>query len=240
MAAETVLKSTYMDDSMDSVGTEEQGMTLYSELSTLLTKAGMHARKWLSNSPQVLKVIPSQDRKSEVDLDNDQSPSMKTLGVWWLADEDMFMFKENKPNDDMIYSKRNFLKKIATLFDPIGLLSPFTVRAKILLQDMWTAGLDWDEEMPEWLASLAQGWFSELCDLKKLHIPRCLQEKEKMVSTLHLCRFFKSAFGAVVYARYSYQDGSISTNIIAAKTKVAPSIATSIPRLELMGAVVGV
>ena len=43
-----------------------------------------------------------------------------------------------------------------------------------------------------------------------------------------------------MYARYTYQDGSISTNIIAAKTKVAPSIATSIPRLELMGAVVGV
>ena len=127
MAAETVLKSTYMDDSMDSLGTEQQGMTLYSELSTLLTKAGMHARKWLSNYPQVLKGIPLQDRKLEVDLDNDPLPSMKTLGVCWLADEDMFTFKENKPNDDMIYSKRNFLKKIATLFDPIGLLSPFTV-----------------------------------------------------------------------------------------------------------------
>ena len=108
---------------------------------------------------------------------------------------------------------------------------------------MWTAGLDWDEEMPEWLASLARGWFLELCDLKKLHIPRCLQEKEKMVNMLSLHTFVdssKSAFGAAVYARYSYQDGSISTNIIAAKTKVAPDIATSISRLELMGAVVGV
>ena len=132
-------------DSIESVGTEEQGMTLYSELSTLLTKACMHARKWLSKSPRVLKGIPSQDRKSEVDLDNDQLPSTKTLGVWWLADEDMFTFKENKPNDDMIYS--------------IGLLSPFTVQAKMLLQDMWTAGLDWDEEMPESLASLARGGF---------------------------------------------------------------------------------
>ena len=85
---------------------------------------------------------------------------------------------------------------------------------------MWTAGLDLDEEMPEWLASLARGWFSELCDLKKLHIPRCLQENEKMVNTLSLHTFVdssESAFGAVVYARYSYQDGSISTNIIAAK-----------------------
>ena len=81
VAAGTVLKSTYMDDSMDSVGTDEQGMTLYSELSTLLTKAGMHARKWLSNSQQVLKRIPLQDRKSEVDLDNDHLPSTKSLRV---------------------------------------------------------------------------------------------------------------------------------------------------------------
>ncbi|MCG8112261.1 MAG: hypothetical protein N0E59_16010, partial [Candidatus Thiodiazotropha taylori] len=124
VASETLLKSTYMDDSMDSVGTEEQGMTLYSELSSLLTKAGMHARKWLSNSPQVLEGIPSHDRKSEVDLDNGHLPSTKTLGVWWIADQDEFTFKENKPNDDMIYSKRNFLKKFAALFDLIGLLSP--------------------------------------------------------------------------------------------------------------------
>ena len=47
----------------------------------------------------------------------------------------------------MKYMKRNFLKKIATLFEPIGLLAPLTIRAKMLLQDMWTAGLDWDEEM---------------------------------------------------------------------------------------------
>ena len=243
MAAETVLKSTYMDDSMDSVETEDQGMTLYTELSTLLTKAGMHARKWLSNSSKVLKGIPPQDRKSEVDLDNDQLPSTKTLGVWWLADQDIFTFKENKPDDDMIYTKRNFLKKIATLFDPLGLLSPFTVRAKMLLQDMWTTGLDWDEEMPESLVQSARGWFSELCDLKKLQITRCLQEKEKIVDTLSLHTFVdssESAYGAVVYARYDYQDGSISANIIAAKTKIAPSLAMSIPRLELMGAVVGV
>ena len=193
MAAETVLKSTYMDDSMDSVETEDQGMTLYTELSTLLTKAGMHARKWLSNSSKVLKGIPPQDRKSEVDLDNDQLPSTKTLGVWWLADQDIFTFKENKPDDDMIYTKRNFLKKIATLFDPLGLLSPFTVRAKMLLQDMWTTGLDWDEEMPESLVQSARGWFSELCDLKKLQITRCLQEKEKIIDTLssYLCRFVR-------------------------------------------------
>ena len=50
----------------------------------------------------------------------------------------------------------------------------------------------------------------------------------------------ESAYGAVVYARCQYEDGSVSTNIVAAKTHVSPIIATSIPRLELMGAIVGV
>ena len=90
----------------------------------------MHARKWLSNAHRIIQEIPQRDRKAEVDLDTEHLPSAKTLGVWWLADE------ENAPDNNMKYTKRNFLKKIATLFDPIGLLAPFTIRAKMLLQDM--------------------------------------------------------------------------------------------------------
>ena len=112
---------------MDSVQDEEQGIRLYRQLSCLLSKAGMHARKWLSNSPTVLSEVPIQDRKSEVDLDRDQLPCAKTLGVWWLAKEDIFIFREHVPESDMQYTKRNFLKKIATLFDPIGFLAPFTI-----------------------------------------------------------------------------------------------------------------
>ena len=92
MAAETVLRSTYMDDSMDSVMNEDEGIELHRQLSQLLTQAGMHARKWLSNSSKVLKDIPLQDCKDEVDLDNEYLPCTKTLGVWWLADRDVFTF----------------------------------------------------------------------------------------------------------------------------------------------------
>ena len=44
-AAETILKSTYMDDSMDSFMSESEGITLYKQLSELWDKAGMHAHK---------------------------------------------------------------------------------------------------------------------------------------------------------------------------------------------------
>ena len=124
----------------------------------------------------------------------------------------------------------------------MGLLAPFTIRAKMLLQDMWTTGLEWDEEMGESLKSIARDWFSELHVLNTLQIPRCLQEKAMPVNDLSLHTFVdasENAYGAVVYARYIYRYGSVSTNIVAAKTSVAPNITTNIPRLELMGAVVG-
>ncbi|MCG8034838.1 MAG: DUF1759 domain-containing protein, partial [Candidatus Thiodiazotropha taylori] len=243
MAAETVLRSTYMDDSMDSVENEDQGIELHRQLSQLLVQAGMHARKWLSNSPRVLKEVPLQDRKAEVDLDTGYLPSAKTLGVWWLANQDVFTFKENIPGDEMSYTKRNFLKKIATLFDPIGFLAPFTVRAKILLQQMWMAGLGWDEVLGEPLISSARTWFHELSDLTRLRIPRCLIVKDKRILNVSLHTFTdasEDAYGAVSYIRYTYADWKTSTHIVAAKTRVAPITATSIPRLELMGAVIGV
>ena len=243
LAAETVLRSTYMDDSMDSVVNEDQGIELHKQLSQLLRQAGIHARKWLSNSTRVLRDISLQDRKAEVDLDADYLPSTKTLGVWWLSDQDVFTFRENAPSSDVKYTKRNFLKQIATLFDPIGFLAPFTIRAKMLLQQMWMAGLDWDEELTELLTNAARAWFSELRELTLLQIPQCLLVGGKQIDNVSLHTLVdasEDAFGAVAYVRYSYQDGTISTNIVAAKTRVAPIIATSIPRLELMGAVIGV
>ena len=195
------------------------------------------------HSSRILAEIPAQDRKAEVDLDRDQLPSTKTLGVWWLASQDMFVFKENAPDKKMMYTKRNYLRKIATLFDPIGLLAPFTIRAKILLQEMWTSGVEWDDELTEPLVSDARAWFRELSDLRELQIPRRLVKKgmpSEETSFYTLVDASEDDCGAVVYARITYMDGSVSVNMVAAKTRVSPILATSIPRLELMAAVVGV
>ena len=84
LVAETVLRSTYMDDSMDSVVNEDQGIELHRQLSQLLTQAGMHARKWLSNLPRVLRDIPLLDRRAEVDLEFPLAFDAGWLqGHWW-------------------------------------------------------------------------------------------------------------------------------------------------------------
>ena len=150
---------------MDSVIDDSQGIKLYKQLDELWSKAGMHARKWLSNSSQVLGKIPIKDRASEVDINKDPLPTVKTLGITWLPEQDVFTFKANPPEENFQLTKRNFLKRIASLFDPVGFLAPFIIRAKVMMLEMWVAGLEWDELCPRELVHKSQEWF---CELKKL------------------------------------------------------------------------
>ena len=109
----------------------------------------MHARKWLSNSPEVLSAIPLEDRASEIDLDSGELPTVKTLGILWRAKKDIFSFHSSPPEENQIITKRSFLRTTATLFDPLGFLAPFIIRAKVVMQEIWRKGFDWDEELDE-------------------------------------------------------------------------------------------
>ena len=242
MASETILKSTYMDDSMDSVEDDNQGIQLYQQLSKLWEEAGMRTHKWLSNSEVVLSHIPLSDRVYEVDLDSDPLPSVKTLGIMWRALEDVFTFVSNFADQECEWTKRIFLSKIATLFDPLGLMAPFLIRAKMLMQEVWVHGLEWDEKFPQELSAKVTKWFTELSMLSDIRVPRCLQVKRETKSVkLHtFVDASQEAYGAAVYIRVENCDGSPSLHLVASKTKVAPLQSISIPRLELMSAVLGI
>ena len=205
-ASETILKSTYMDDSMDSVLNEVEGINLYKELSELWKLAGMHTHKWLSNSSAVMNEIPIQDRACKLEFNENSSFSVKTLDILWIAAEDNFTFKFKGIDQVFKFTKRDFLKRIATLFDPLGFLSPFTVRAKILMQEIWIAGTDWDDPLLDETNRKVQMWFGELEELQRIKVPRSLQRRDAVKSTsLHtFVDASKSAYGGVVYVRTKY------------------------------------
>ena len=136
------MKSTYMYESMDSAKDETEGVELYKQLSELWRKAGMQTHKWFSNSLKVLENIPPQYSATEVNFDDEVSP-VKTLGVLWLATDDVFYYIKSYCVVEKIQpTKRNYLKRIATLFDLLSMLSPFVSRAKVLIQEVWVCGLD--------------------------------------------------------------------------------------------------
>lgn len=66
---------------MDSVANDDQGVRLYKELNELWSKVGMQVHKWLTNSPKVLKRIPTESRASVVHYTSTWAPMVKTLGV---------------------------------------------------------------------------------------------------------------------------------------------------------------
>ena len=157
-----------MDDSIVSVLTDEQGIDLYQQLSRIWEKVGMHTHKWLSNSPVVLNKIPPEDRVYKINLDDNKLPAIKTLGIIWLAEEDVFSFELQVIERKFEPTKHNFLKKIATLFYSLGFLSSFMIRAKIMMQDIWIHGLDWDDPLPKEISTKIVLWFAELVLLPEI------------------------------------------------------------------------
>lgn len=133
MVVEIVLKFIYMDDSMDLVFIEEDGVKFYRQLLVLWEKVGMYVRKWLLNLVGVLQYILLEDVVFEVDLYDNSLLFVKIFGVLWKVKDDIFIFKVSLLEDDFIYIKWNFLWKIVMLFDFLGFLGLYIIRVKVFL-----------------------------------------------------------------------------------------------------------
>lgn len=139
----------YVDDVLDSCETVESAQHLHRQLSALLAMAGFKLRKWSTSEPAVIEDVPKEDRLPTLELDKDDLPKTKTLGVMWEAERDVSTFQVQQPLvDNKAPTKRNVLSAISSLFDPLQFLAPFTVRAKVLMQEIWMAGFHWDDELP--------------------------------------------------------------------------------------------
>ena len=109
------------------------------------------------------------------------------------------------------------------------------VKAKLSMQKAWLDALEWDEGLPSEQREQWKTWFSELPLLEEIKIPRCLKDTSKKESSITLHTFSDAA----VYSGHKFDDGSVTTRLIASKTRLAPFKTVSFPTLELMGAVIG-
>ena len=63
-----------------------------------------------------------------------------------------------------MYTKREVVSLAAKIFDPIGLIAPFSVRSKLILQSLWTKGVGWNEEIPMEVSLKWNQWVQELLE----------------------------------------------------------------------------
>ena len=100
--SEEVVKSVqgdfYVDDLLKAVETPSKAISLAHELMALLDKGGFRLTKWTSNSREVLASIPEDKRaRPTVNLDLDELPIERVLGILWNVEKDVFQFEVFKP-----------------------------------------------------------------------------------------------------------------------------------------------
>ena len=144
-AARTIKDNIYMDDILDSVNTKEEAKKLTSDVDRILEMGNFKVKSWLSNKD----LNGRNTETNEIKVPQGQTEA-KVLGVSWNCQEGVLKYKfeiEAVLNLTDL-TKRAILSQIARIYAPIGFVSPFLVRAKIKLQELWEEGVDWDDELP--------------------------------------------------------------------------------------------
>ena len=134
------------------------------------------------------------------------------------------------------------LRVSAKIFDPLGLLSPFSIYIKIIFQQLCLDRKGWDENFDGEYFRIWKNLDKELKTLNGIRVPRCCVTPGKPILYNELHGFSdasEKAYAAVVYLRTVYYDGeTVTTRIVAAKNRVIPLKKQTIPRLELLGATI--
>lgn len=135
---------------------DQAAIKLHLECLKLMEKGGFVLAKWASNSSTVMKNIPLENRAPNTVISSDMladeekmSDLLKALGVGWNTRKDVFLFEARdclvKLEDSM--TKRSLISLYARLFDPMGLIAPFLIKPKVLFQELWSRGMQWDEKL---------------------------------------------------------------------------------------------
>lgn len=121
-----------MDDFLSGADTIEKTKQIYKDVSQILQKGGLLLRKWSSNEVTMFEDFKVENASNTHQFSKEAS--QKTLGVIWKPSTDTltYLVKVEKHN----VTKRTILAITAQIFDPLGLLGPITIIAKIIIQKL--------------------------------------------------------------------------------------------------------
>ena len=256
----------FVDDLAGGANSVEEGFQLFESSKEILKTGGFNLRKWKTNNSTLLKLIQNDENDGEtesepkriqeedgsfvnetfgINLNSSENMKTKILGLNWDIEKDEFYLDFNeliKFANSLPHTKRSVLSLAAKMYDPLGFLTPFTVQLKEMFQKLCTQGVNWDDELQGDIRSKFNFMIFDMQRLHDVKIPRCLFEgngAKPIEFELHGFSDASSiAYGACVYLTSKYDDGSKSANLIASKTRIAPIKEQTMPRLELLGALI--
>jgi hypothetical protein len=168
IASQILQCDTFVDDIFTGADSVSSALNSQKQLNDLLSSGKFELRKWASNTPEVVNAVPeaAQSKSPSVHFDDECDTGIKVLGLHWDPQHDHFRYAirclDVKP------TKRNVLSEIARIFDPLGVLAPVTFLTKHLMQQLWTAGIGWDDVIPPKAHAIWQQYRDQLPCLQKL------------------------------------------------------------------------
>jgi transposase InsO family protein len=235
-----ILNSFYVDDCLHSAESEEQLVVDALGTRDALLRGGFRLTKFVSNATDLLTRLPSDECVSE---GRDFSHDPKVLGIRWNVDADEFYFQIDF-EIDRDRTKRDALRILSSIYDPLGLLAPFVLPGKLILQEAVRLKLAWTDILPDPLLKSWKDWLHCLTVVvQDFRVPRCIKPCLSNYCVCELHAFSDAserALGCCVFLRCIDRFGFIQVSLVCSKGRLAPIKSMSIPRLELDAAVMSV
>ena len=228
MAGREFRDKFYVDNYLNTYDRECDLIRNQPTLNELMNEAHMPLQEWVSSS------------KLFHFMYNTAPPATQNfLGLEWdpRLDQLQIVPSEKLMNEvSWKFSKCNALVLISSLFDPLGLLSPLSIRGRIFMQSLWKIKVNWDEPLSEEYVKALTDILREFQHASEFTFPRRVIFE---VSELHVFVDASSkAYGAVAYVA---DTNTRNSNILVSKARVAPCQASrlNIPKLELTATLIG-
>ncbi|XP_076395364.1 uncharacterized protein LOC143265692 [Megachile rotundata] len=251
-AVRSIINDSYMDDFLSSRRTVREAAELVRDVIAINARANFAMHGWASNKAEALRnSVDHGQRLEQGDTRLGDRGGERVLGLFWDTQNDELKFNvelKNIPKEILLGekkpTKREFLRVIMSVFDPLGILAPFTLKSKIIMQEIWRSGINWDDPLREEDFVRWRKWVSMIDRVKECRMPRCygVTESRESEAQLHVfCDASLTAYAAVAYLRFENENESESAHVslIMAKSRVAPLKPLTIPRLELQAALMG-
>ena len=203
----------------------------------MFAKGGFKLHKWHSNISSLEN--NSSENNNELtyakQLFNNQQNCTKILGLVWDKKKDQISANVPKYQNKLV-TKRNILSYIASIYDPLGFISPSHVIGKLIYRELCEEGVSWDSEVSKRLKTRFEKWAKDISCIKT-EIPRSIPLNIESVTSLDLHVFGDASVLANCAAVYAVitQPNSINQGLVTSKSRISKKNLT-IPRLKLVSA----
>ena len=221
--AEHIHRDIYVDNLITGAQTVMKAHQLYNEGKQMFSTASMNLREWASNSEELMRLIPAQDRADVSGL--------KVLGISWNLKDDLLSIPGPSSSEKIseASTKREILQATASIYNPLGFFAPTILEAKLFIQELWIDKLQWDVELPKEKLSKWSHICEDLRAISMHHIPRYLGIKPSdhhvVYSLVCFCDASAKAYAAIIYLHQASSD-DCKADLIFSKTRLAPQKST--------------